>query len=82
MAASKHLASLQARGSAAVGALGLARFGDIQINLGVAVPQLHVCLGARAEHATLSIQIFGGQFDDGICSHVLCLSRAVSDVCP
>lgn len=79
---SKHLTRLQTVGGAAIGALGFASLGHIQIDLGVAVPQLHVCLGARAEHATLSIQIFGGQFDDGICSHVLCLSRAVSDVCP
>lgn len=82
MSSSKCLTCLQTVCCATVRTLGFTCLGDVQINLGVAVPQLHVCLGARAEHATLSIQIFGGQFDDGICSHVLCLSRAVSDVCP
>ena len=71
MPASKHLARLQAVSRAAVGALGFARLGDIQVNLGVAGPQLHIGLGAGAEHATLRIEVLGSQFDDGICCHIL-----------
>lgn len=74
MTARKHLASLQTVGCAAVRALGFAGLGHIQIDLGVAVPQLHIGLGARAEHATLGIEVFGGQFDDGVRGHFSCLS--------
>ena len=71
MPASKHLARLQAIRCAAVGALGFARLGDIQIDLGVAVPQLHIGLGVGAEHAALGIEVLGSQFDNGVCCHVL-----------
>ena len=71
MPARKHFARLQAVHGAAVGALGFAGLGDIQIDLGVAVPQLHIGLGAGAEHATLGIEVLGSQFDDGICCHIL-----------
>ena len=71
MPASKHLASLEAIAGAAVWALGFAGLGHIQINLGMAVPQLHIGLGAGAEHATLGIEVLGSQFDDGICCHIL-----------
>lgn len=75
MPASKHLAGLQAVDGAAVRALGFAGLGHIQIDLGVAVPQLHIGLGAGAEHTTLGVQVFGSQFDDGVRGHFLCLSR-------
>ena len=75
MPARKHFARLQAVHGAAVGALGFAGLGDIQIDLGVAVPQLHVGLGAGAEHASLGVQVFGGQFDDGVRGHFSYLSR-------
>ena len=71
MPASKHLASLEAIAGAAIWALGFTSLGDIQIDLGVAVPQLHISLGAGAEHATLGIEVLGSQFDDGICCHIL-----------
>lgn len=74
MTARKHLASLQTVGCAAVRALGFAGLGHVQIDLGVAVPQLHIGLGAGAEHATLGIEVFGGQFDDGVRGHFSCLS--------
>ena len=75
MPAGKHLARLQAVNGAAVGTLGFAGLGDIQIDLGVAVPQLHVGFGAGAEHASLGVQVFGGQFDDGVRGHFSYLSR-------
>ena len=71
MPARKHLARLQAVDRAAVRALGFASLGDVQIDLGVAVPQLHIGLGAGAEHATLGIEVLGSQFDHGVCCHVL-----------
>ena len=71
MPASKHLASLEAIAGAAIRALGFTSLGDIQIDLGVAVPQFHISLGAGAEHATLGIEVLGSQFDDGICCHIL-----------
>ena len=71
MPASKHLACLQAIRCTAVGALGFARLGDVQIDLGVAVPQLHIGLGAGAEHAALGVEVLGSQFDNGVCCHVL-----------
>ena len=71
MPARKHLARLQAVDRAAVRALGFASLGDVQIDLGVAVPQFHIGLGAGAEHATLGVEILGSQFDDGICCHIL-----------
>ena len=75
MPARKHFARLQAVDRAAVRALGFASLGDVQIDLGVAIPQFHIGLGAGAEHATLGIQVFGGQFDNGVCGHFSCLSR-------
>ena len=71
MSASKHLASLEAIAGSAIRALGFAGLGHIQIDLGMAVPQLHIGLGAGAEHATLGIEVLGSQFDDGICCHIL-----------
>lgn len=66
MPASKHLTSLQAVGGAAVGALGFAGLGNVQVDLGVAVPELHAGLGAGAIHAALEVEILGQQFNDGL----------------
>ena len=74
MPASKHLTGLEAVSRAAIRAFGVAGLGHIQVDLGVAVPQLHIGLGAGAEHTTLGIQVFGGQFDDGVRGHFSCLS--------
>ena len=41
----KHLTGLEAVGRAAIRAFGVASLGHVQIDLGVAVPQLHVGLG-------------------------------------
>ena len=75
MPASKHLTSLQAVNGTAVGALGFTGLGDVQVDLGVAVPQLHIGLGAGAEYASLGVQVFGGQFDGGVRGHFSYLSR-------
>ena len=40
----------------------LAGFGHIQINLGVAVPDFHVGLGAGAEHPAVGVEVLGEQF--------------------
>ena len=71
MPARKHLTRLQAVGGPAVGALGFASLGNVQVDLGVAVPQLHIGLGAGAEHAALGVEVLGSQFDNGVCCHVL-----------
>ena len=47
----------------AVRALGLAGAGHVQVDLGVAVPDLHVGLGAGAVDAALGIEVFGQQFN-------------------
>ena len=70
MPARKHLALFQAVGGAAVRALGLAGVGHVQVNLGVAVPQLHVGLGAGAVDAALGIQVLGSQFYNGSRAHI------------
>ena len=75
MPASKHFALFQTVGGAAVGALGLAGVGHIQVDLGVAAPQLHVGLGAGTVDAALGIQFFGGQFYNGSRTHIRCLSH-------
>jgi hypothetical protein len=49
--------------SAAIGALGNAGAGHIQINLGVGVPEFHVGFVAGAVHATVAVQIFGQEFN-------------------
>src|SRR4051794_18304594 len=38
----------------------------IQVHLGMAVPDLHVGLGAGAEDAAVAVQVLGQQFDDGL----------------
>src|SRR6218665_2978760 len=66
---SKMFAGLELVGRAAVGALGRAGLGDVQVDLGVGVPQLHAGLGRGAEHAALCIQVLGQQFDGGGGAH-------------
>jgi hypothetical protein len=48
---------------AAVRALGNARAGHIQVDLGVAVPEFHVGFVAGAVHAAMAVQIFGQEFN-------------------
>ena len=57
--AGKVLAVLEFVDSAAIRALGLPRMPYVEINLGVAVPNLHVRQGAGAKHAPLMVQVFG-----------------------
>jgi hypothetical protein len=47
----------------AVRALGLAGFGHVQVDLGVAVPDFHVGFGAGAEDAALGVEVGCQQFD-------------------
>ena len=47
------LARFQLVNRAAVGTLGMAFTGHVQVNLGVRVPDLHVSLGAGAKNTTL-----------------------------
>ena len=49
--------------SAAVRALGFTGAGHIQVDLGVAVPEFHVGLGAGAVHAAVAIEVFGQEFN-------------------
>ena len=74
MPTSEHLARLELVRCPAIRALALAMVGHIDIDLGVAVPQLHVGLGAGAVNAALRIQVLGSQFNDGSSAHSGCLS--------
>jgi hypothetical protein len=65
-------ASFQLVHGAAIGALGVAFTGHIQVHLGVRVPNLHVGFGARAKDATLGVQVFGKEFNS--LAHDLCPS--------
>ena len=48
----------------AVRAGGFTRFADVEVHLGVAVPQCHIGRWAGAVHAAIGIQISGLEFDD------------------
>ena len=48
---------------AAIGAFGLARASHVEVDLGMAVPDLHVGFGAGTEHTTLGVQVFRQQFN-------------------
>ena len=61
-----HFACFQLVEGAAIRALGLAGFGHVQVHLGVAVPNLHVGLGAGAKHAALGVQVGGQQFNSRV----------------
>lgn len=68
--ATKVLAVFEFVDGAAVGAFGLAGFGHVQVDLGVAVPEFHVGVGAGAVHAAVGVEVFGQQFD-GVVAHGL-----------
>lgn len=70
----KMLAVFEFVDRAAIGALGLAGAGHVQVHLGVAVPQFHVGQGAGAKHAALMVQIFGQQFNGCVCHGVFLIS--------
>jgi hypothetical protein len=53
----------------AVRAFGCAGFSDIQVDLGVTVPDFHTRQGAGAKHATLVVQVGGQEFNGGF-SHL------------
>ena len=65
------LAVLELVDGPAIGALGLAALGHVQVDLGVAVPDLHVGQRAGTIHAALSIQVFGQQFNGELAHGVL-----------
>ncbi len=57
------LTGLQCVHRAAIRAFGRAFTGHVQINLGMAVPDFHVGLGAGAVDTTLRIEVSGEQLD-------------------
>ena len=57
------LTGLQCVHRAAIRTFGRAFTGHVQINLGVAVPDFHVGLGAGAVHAALGIEVSRKQLD-------------------
>ncbi len=61
--AANVLAGFEFVHGAAVGALGFARAGHIQLDLGVAVPEFHVGFVAGAVHAAVAVQIFSQEFN-------------------
>lgn len=61
------LASLQLVFSAAVRALGRTSEPDVQVHLGVVVPDLHVGQRVGAKHTTLVVQVFGQEFNNSLC---------------
>ena len=75
MPTGKHFAGLELVDRTAVRALAFAIMGHINVDLGVAVPQLHIGLGAGAVNPALLVQVLGSQFDDGSSTHGGCLSR-------
>ncbi len=48
---------------AAVRAFGFAGFGDVQIHLGVAVPEFHVRFGAGAKNTAVTVEVCGFEFN-------------------
>ena len=52
---------------AAVRALGFATLGDIEVDLGVAVPNFHAGQGAGAKHAALVVEVGGQEFNCCFC---------------
>ena len=59
MTSAEVLTGLQCVHRAAIRAFGKAFTGYVQINLGVAVPDFHVGLGAGAVHTALRIEVSG-----------------------
>lgn len=64
------LAGLERIFGAAIRALGLAGVADVQVHLGMAVPDLHVGFGIRAKDTALGVQVLGQQFDR-LIAHVI-----------
>jgi hypothetical protein len=67
------LASLELVDRAAIRALRLPGVGHVQVDLGVAVPDLHVRLGVGAKDAALVVQVLGQQLDLHL-AHVISIS--------
>jgi hypothetical protein len=59
--------------SAAIRALGFTGAGHIQVDLGMAVPELHVGFGAGAKHAALTVEVAGQEFNG--LAHCLILQK-------
>jgi hypothetical protein len=57
--AANVLAGFEFVSGAAIRALGLACCGHIQVDLGMAIPELHVGFGTGTKHATVAIEFFG-----------------------
>ena len=68
MTVPRNLTGLQVIDGTAVRAFGFAGAGHVQINLGVAAPDLHVRFRAGAKHAALGVEVFGQQFN-GVLVH-------------
>src|SRR3990167_185937 len=66
MGAPDGLTWLEAVNRPAIRALGLAGTRHVQVDPGMAVPELHVRLGAGAVHPALVVEILGLQFNDGL----------------
>lgn len=58
----KMLAFFELIERAAIRAFGLTGVANVQIHLGMAIPERHVGLFAGAEHATLVVKVFGQEF--------------------
>lgn len=63
----KMLAGFELIHRAAIGALGLPGCGNVQENLGVAVPEFHVRQWAGAKSAPLGVEVFGQKFNACVC---------------
>jgi hypothetical protein len=74
--AANVLAGFEFVNRAAVRALGFTGAGHIQVNLGVAVPEFHIGLGAGAVNAAVAIEVFGQEFN--CVAHVLFLKVQTS----
>ena len=53
----------------AIGAFGFTSFADIQVDLGVTVPNFHARQGVGAKYAALVVQV-GGQDFNSCCCHL------------
>ena len=63
VAVANVLAGFECVPGAAVGALGLACAGHIQVDLGVTVPELHVRFFAGAKHAAMTVEVYCQEFN-------------------
>src|SRR5690349_1344067 len=65
MTSAEVLALFQLIDRAAIGALGLAGAGDVQVDARMGVPQLHAGNRAGAEHTAIGVEVARQQFDNG-----------------